>query len=62
MKSQETIWTTAPYPEYNATYIVKNAKGQVAPMINGIIHNNVGTPWDWDFCEPITGWCEMPKP
>lgn len=48
--------------ELNMTYLVTNEKGQVAPWIRGIIHNNVGTAWDWDFGSAITHWMPLPSP
>lgn len=44
------------------SHLVANAKGQVAPCIRGVIHNNVGTKWDWDFGEPVTHWMPLPEP
>ena len=44
----------------HATYLVANDKGQVAPWINGVIHNNVGTAFDWEFGEAITHWQPLP--
>ena len=43
-------------------YLVANAKGQVAPLIRGIIHNTVGSPWDWNYGEAITHWMPRPTP
>jgi hypothetical protein len=39
---------------------VRNRKGQTAPWIRGVIHNNPGTAHDWDFGEAITGWRAIP--
>lgn len=44
------------------TYLVVNTKGQVAPWIKGVIHNNTGTKWDWDYGEAITHWMPLPEP
>lgn len=43
------------------SYLVANAKGQVAPHIRGVIHNNVGSPWDWEYGEAITHWMPLPE-
>jgi hypothetical protein len=43
------------------TYLVANAKGQVAPWIRGVIHNNVGSAWDWEYGEAITHWMPLPQ-
>lgn len=50
---------TAPKDELT-TYLVKNRLGQVAPIVRGVIQNNVGTPWDWNWGAPATGWMPMP--
>ena len=47
---------------FEQTYLVANAKGQVAPLIRGVIHNTTGTPWDWDYGESVTNWMPMPEP
>lgn len=44
------------------TYLIANAKGQVAPCIRGIIHNNVGSAWDWNYGEAATHWMPLPAP
>ena len=43
------------------TYLVANNKGQVAPWIRGVIHNNVGSAWDWAYGESITHWMPLPE-
>lgn len=43
------------------TYLVANDKGQVAPHIRGVIHNNVGSHWDWNYGESITHWMPLPE-
>jgi hypothetical protein len=43
------------------TYLVTNGT-HVAPWINGIIHNNAGTQWDWSYGEAIIGWQPLPAP
>lgn len=43
-------------------YLVANSKGQVAPHIDGVIHNTVGSDWDWEYGESITHWMPLPKP
>lgn len=50
---------TRPTGEYE-TYLVKNGKGQVAPIVCDIIQNNPGTIWDWDFGERATAWMPLP--
>lgn len=45
-----------------STYLVANSRGQVAPLIRGVIHNNTGTPWDWEYGEAVTHWMPMPDP
>lgn len=52
---------TAPKGEIE-TYLVKNKIGQVAPIVRGVIQDNVGTQWDWNWGEPATAWMPMPKP
>ena len=46
----------------NLTYLVTNKIGEVAPWINGVIHNNCGSPWDWSYGEDITHWMPLPPP
>lgn len=53
---------TRPHRDLNSTYLIANAKGQVAPVIRGIIHNNVGSTWDWDYGEAATHWMPLPAP
>ncbi len=50
------------YPSDGSTFLVASASGQVAPHVRGIIHNNVGSPWDWNYGEAITHWAPMPDP
>ena len=52
---------TMPKDE-NLSLLVTNKKGQVAPYIRGVIHNNVGSAWDWNYGESITGWRPLPTP
>jgi hypothetical protein len=42
------------------TFLVTNDKGHVAPWIRGVIHNNVGTAWDWEYGARVTHWMPMP--
>ena len=42
------------------SYLVANAKGEVAPWIRGVIHNNVGTANDWQYGEGITHYMPLP--
>ena len=49
-------------PGITETFLVGNDRGQVAPMIRGIIHNNVGTSWDWNYGESVTCWMPLPPP
>lgn len=51
-----------PLPRDGGTYLVTCAAGYVTPHIRGVIHNNVGTPWDWDYGGAITGWMPLPAP
>lgn len=43
-------------------YLVVNSKGQVAPCIEGIIHNTVGPGWDWEPGARITHWRPLQNP
>lgn len=43
-------------------YLVASSTGQVAPHIDGVIHNTVGTAWDWNYGESITHWRPLPAP
>ena len=43
------------------TYLVANSKGQVAPWIRGVIHNNPGTAHDWQYGEAATHWMPLPE-
>lgn len=53
---------TRPHGDLTSTYLIANAKGQVAPVIRGIIHNNVGSAWDWEYGEAATHWMPLPAP
>jgi len=44
------------------SYLVTNRLGQVAPWIRGVIQNNSGTQWDWNYGEAITLWMPFPEP
>ena len=37
-------------------------RGNVAPYIRGVIHNNIGTAHDWQYGEAITHWMPLPQP
>lgn len=37
-------------------YLVRSKSGQVAPWINGVIHNAPGTECDWSYGEGIAAW------
>ena len=53
----------APLPNDGGSYLVADAvRGFVAPHIRGVIHNNVGTSWDWQYGEAITHWMPLPPP
>lgn len=48
-------------PDDSGSYIIANQPLQmVAPLVGGVIRNNVGTKWDWDFGVPITHWQPIP--
>ncbi len=50
-------------PRDGGTCIVGAAGcGLVAPHIQGVIHNNPGTAWDWQYGEAITHWMPLPEP
>jgi len=50
-------------PKDDGSYLVADAtRGLVAPYIRGVIHNNVGTCWDWQYGEAITHWMPLPAP
>jgi hypothetical protein len=45
-------WITVskkPLPDDQETYLVSGDAGHVAPRMRGVIYNNVGTPWDWNY-------------
>jgi hypothetical protein len=44
------------------SYLVANRKGQVAPWIDGVIHNQAGSAWDWEYGEAVTHWMPLPSP
>lgn len=49
-------------PRDGRTIIVKNALGQVCPMVGGIIQNRVGDKKsDWEAGQMITGWMDLPE-
>lgn len=48
-----------PPKDAPGTILVANAKGQIAPRIRGIIHNNIGTANDWHYGEAITHWMPL---
>ncbi len=52
---------TAP-SEMPRAYLIANASGQVAPHIDGVIHNVAGSAWDWNYGESITSWQPLPQP
>lgn len=55
--------TDRPMPnDLGGSHLVANARGQVAPCIRGVIANNVGTAYDWNYGEPVTHWMPMPSP
>lgn len=49
-------------PKDGSTHLVVNDKGQVAPRIRDIIHNNVGTAHDWCSGAHATHWMPLPSP
>lgn len=49
-----------PIPRDGGTFLVAGAGGQVVPYIRGVLHNNVGSPWDWNYGEAITHWMPLP--
>jgi hypothetical protein len=57
-----SVWrpiAEAPADFRDGTFIVTNRLGEVAPMVRGVIQNNVGSR-DWTFGEPITEWQPLP--
>lgn len=50
---------TAPTGEFE-TYLIANSGGQVAPIVRGVVQNNVGTKWDWDGAYKATHWMPLP--
>jgi hypothetical protein len=58
--SPRVVWLSPEtLPKDGGTYLVKNDKGQVAPHIRGVIHNNAGSSWDWNYGESVTGWMHL---
>ena len=54
---------TVPMPRDSGSYLVADAvRGLVAPHIRGVIHNNPGSVWDWQYGEAITHWMPLPAP
>lgn len=50
-------------PKDGGSYLVADAvRGNVAPYIRGVIHNNIGTAHDWQYGEAITHWMPLPRP
>lgn len=48
-------------PSDGGSYLVADAeRGFVAPYTRGLIHNNPGTPHDWQYGEAITHWMPLP--
>ncbi len=48
-------------PKDGSSYLVADAeRGFVAPHIRGVIHNNPGTNWDWQYGEAVTHWMPLP--
>lgn len=48
-------------PNDDGSWIVADAKrGYVAPYIRGVIHNNPGSMWDWQYGEAITHYMPLP--
>jgi hypothetical protein len=49
-------------PRDGGSYLVADAAtGSVAPYTRGMIHNNPGTPNDWQYGEAITHWMPLPS-
>ena len=45
------------------TYLLANAKGQVAPCVRGVIYVSPDdSAWDWHYGEAATHWRELPPP
>lgn len=53
-------WISGHPPKDDGTYLVANDTGQVAPLIRGVIHNNIGSHHDWNFGEAITAYRLLP--
>ena len=47
---------------YQGSYLLANGEGQVAPVVDGVIHNNIGTTHDWRYGEAATHWMPLPAP
>ena len=53
----------APLPRDDGSYLVANAaRGVVAPYVRGVIHNNTGTNWDWNYGDSVSHWQPLPAP
>lgn len=50
-----------PTPRDGESFLVTNGR-HVVPHIRGVIHNNTGSPWDWNYGESITHWMPLPSP
>ena len=47
-------------PKGDETYLVTNEIKQVAPVVRGIVQNNPGTIWDWNYFYEAIAWMPMP--
>jgi len=48
-------------PKDGSSYLIADCvRGFVAPVIRGVIHNNPGTRWDWEYGEQATHWMPLP--
>ena len=48
-------------PKDGSSYLIADCvRGFVAPDIRGVIHNNPGTSWDWEYGEQATHWMPLP--
>jgi hypothetical protein len=64
MSQMEMRWIPVeerPVPREGETILVTDGV-HVAPMVRDVIHNNTGTPWDWQFGRAITAWMPLPPP
>jgi hypothetical protein len=49
-------------PKDGSSYLIADAvRGFVALHIRGVIHNNPGTSWDWQYGEEATHWMPLPN-